>query len=237
MTLSHAHIVVFGGSSGIGRAIAAACLGRGAQVTIASRSAERLAAAADALAGGARLATQVADIADEAAVARVLAARPVDHVVITTIDPYYAPIRELALDRARALIGSKLLGALHVAKHARLPAGGSLTVVSGIAADRPMPGGAAVAAVNGALNALVRALALELAPARANALSPGWVDTPAWNAFGDDKARRLAERARTLPVGRIGTPDDLAAAAVFLLESGFTTGEVLHVDGGHRVAS
>jgi NAD(P)-dependent dehydrogenase (short-subunit alcohol dehydrogenase family) len=230
------HILVFGGSSGIGLATARACLARGADVTIASRSAARLAAAATALAAGDRLATQVADIADEAAVARVLAARPVDHVVISTVDPCYAPIRDLAMARVRALFDAKLFGALHVAKHARLPATGSLTVISGIAADRPMPGGAAVTAVNGALNALVRALAGELAPARANALSPGWVDTPAWDAIAD-KPRRLADRARSLPVGRIGTPDDLAAAVVFLIENGFTTGEVLHVDGGHRIAS
>ncbi|HEU4726940.1 MAG TPA: SDR family oxidoreductase [Kofleriaceae bacterium] len=236
MTLSSSHVIVFGGSSGIGLAIARACLSRGAAVTIASRSAARLAAAADGLAAGDRLVTEVADIADEAAVARVVAARPVDHVVISTVDPCYAPIRELAMARARALFDAKLFGALHVAKHARLPATGSLTVVSGIAAERPMAGGAAVTAVNGALDALVRALAGELAPARANALSPGWVDTPAWDGIGD-KARRLAERARSLPVGRIGAPDDLAAAALFLIENGFTTGEVLHVDGGHRFAS
>jgi NAD(P)-dependent dehydrogenase (short-subunit alcohol dehydrogenase family) len=109
-------------------------------------------------------------------------------------------------------------------------------VISGIAADRPMIGNSVVAAVNGALEALVRALALELSPARANALSPGWVDTPAWDKMGVDKAERLAARAKTLPVRRVGTPDDLAAAALFLIENGYTTGEVLHVDGGHRVA-
>lgn len=237
MTLSSAsHVVVFGGSSGIGLAIARACLARGAAVTLASRTPGKLAAAAEALAAGDRLATRAVDIADEAAVARVLAARRVDHVVISTVDPCYAPVRELAMVRARALFDAKLFGALHVAKHVQLPATGSLTVVSGIAAERPMPGGAAVAAVNGALNALVRALAGELAPARVNALSPGWVDTPAWDAIAD-KARRFADRARSLPVGRTGTPDDMAAAALFLIESGFTTGEVLHVDGGHRFAS
>jgi NAD(P)-dependent dehydrogenase (short-subunit alcohol dehydrogenase family) len=231
------HIIVFGGSSGIGLAIARAALARGAEVTIASRSADKLARAAAQLGAGARVATAVADVADEAAVARALGARPVDHAVLTAVTPYYAPIRELALDRARALIDSKLVAALQIAKHVRLPAHGSLTVVSGIAADRPMIGNATVAAVNGALNALVGALALELAPARANALSPGWVDTPAWDAIGGDKARRLGDRARALPVGRIGTVEDLADAAMFLIGNGFTTGTVVRVDGGHRVAS
>jgi NAD(P)-dependent dehydrogenase (short-subunit alcohol dehydrogenase family) len=110
-------------------------------------------------------------------------------------------------------------------------------VVSGIAAERPSIGNSAICAVNGALHALVRALAFELAPARASALSPGWVDTPAWDRLGvDEKERKLADRARTLPAGRIGRVDDLAHAALFLLENGFTTGEVLHVDGGHRFA-
>jgi NAD(P)-dependent dehydrogenase (short-subunit alcohol dehydrogenase family) len=108
--------------------------------------------------------------------------------------------------------------------------------VSGIAAERPGPGGAVVAAVNGALMSLVRALALELAPVRVNALSPGWIDTPFWDTFaGDAKPQRFEQHARRLPVRRMGTPEDTAHAALFLLGNGFTTGEVLHVDGGHRL--
>jgi NAD(P)-dependent dehydrogenase (short-subunit alcohol dehydrogenase family) len=237
MAIAHSHVVVFGGSSGIGLGVAAACLARGATVTIVSRGAERLEAAAAALGGGERLDTAAADVGDEAAVRDVLARRPADHVVVSTVEGAYAPVREMNLAAVRRTVESKLFGALHVAKHARLPPHGSLTLVSGIAADRPSIGNAAVCAVNGALHALVRSLALELAPARANALSPGWVDTPAWDRLGiAEKDRRLAERGRTLPAGRIGRAEDLAHAAVFLIENGFTTGEVLHVDGGHRVA-
>jgi len=234
MTLSSSHVLVFGGSSGIGLGIARACLARGAAVTIAARDPARLAAAAAGLAAGDRLTTLAVDVGDEAAVQRALARRAVDHAVLSTIDGAYAPVRAMELTSARRAIDAKLVGLLLIAKHAALPATGSITVVSGIAADRPMVGGSVVCAVNGALHSLVRALATELAPARVNALSPGWVDTPAWDRIGGDKHRLHAERARTLPVGRIGTVEDLAHAAVFLLENGYTTGEVLHVDGGHR---
>jgi len=234
MTIASSHIVVFGGSSGIGLGIARSCLALGATVTIASRNPARLAAAATALDAGDRLLTATADVTEEAAVRDLLARRPADHVVLSTIDGAYAPARAMELANARRLIDSKLVGLLLVAKHAALPPHGSLTVVSGIAADRPSTGNSVVCAVNGALHSLVRALAVELAPARVNALSPGWVDTPAWDRIGADKERRLADRARTLPVGRIGTVADLAHAGVYLLENGYTTGEVLHVDGGHR---
>jgi NAD(P)-dependent dehydrogenase (short-subunit alcohol dehydrogenase family) len=231
------HVIVFGGSSGIGLGIARECLARGAGVTIASRSEARLAAAAGILGGGDRLATLRADVTDERSVQRALAGRPVDHVVLTAAEPSYGPIAALDWAAGRRTVESKLVAALHVAKHVRPPATGSLLVTSGVAAERPAPGGAVVAAVNGALDALVRALALELAPARVNALSPGWVETPFWDAFaGAAKAQRLADRARSLPVSRNGRPEDVAHAAVFLLENGFVTGTVLHVDGGHRFA-
>ena len=99
-----------------------------------------------------------------------------------------------------------------------------------------LPSGSIVAAVNGALMSLVRALAVELAPVRVNALSPGWVDTPVWDSIpGGAKEERFAQHARRLPVGCIGAPADIADAALFLMGNGFTTGEVLHVDGGHRL--
>jgi NAD(P)-dependent dehydrogenase (short-subunit alcohol dehydrogenase family) len=106
----------------------------------------------------------------------------------------------------------------------RLRGRGSFTVTSGIAADRPMPGGAIIAAANGAL-----------APLRVNAVSPGWVDTPVWeNIAGDRKATLHAQMAERLPVRQIGTVADLAHAILFLTQNPFTTGAVLSVDGGHR---
>jgi NAD(P)-dependent dehydrogenase (short-subunit alcohol dehydrogenase family) len=136
------------------------------------------------------------------------------------------------------VLDTKLLGPWLVAKHAApgLAADGSITFTSGIAAYRPGPGGTMIASANGALEALARALALELAPIRVNVVSPGWIDTPIWDTLaGTGKAERLAGMAARLPVGRIGQPVDVANAFMALIRNGFVTGTTVHVDGGHRL--
>jgi NAD(P)-dependent dehydrogenase (short-subunit alcohol dehydrogenase family) len=93
-----------------------------------------------------------------------------------------------------------------------------------------------VAAINGGLESLARALAVELGPIRVNVVSPGWIDTPIWEfVAGEAKAATLEAMAKRLPVGRIGHPDDIADAIRFLMRNGFVTGTVLHVEGGHRL--
>jgi NAD(P)-dependent dehydrogenase (short-subunit alcohol dehydrogenase family) len=93
-----------------------------------------------------------------------------------------------------------------------------------------------VAAANGALESLTYALAVELAPIRVNVVSPGWVDTPIWQAVaGERKAAVLDNMANRLPVGRIGQPSDVADAISSIMQNGFITGTVLHVDGGQRL--
>jgi NAD(P)-dependent dehydrogenase (short-subunit alcohol dehydrogenase family) len=232
-------IMVIGGSSGIGIAVARVALRDGAAVVIVGRRAGRLRRAAEALGSPASLATLVADITDEAQVRSMFEqAGPLSHVVVTAADiTGYQPIRELVLADARATIESKLLAALLIAKH--LPTAmpeGSLTFTGGIATDRPMPGGAVVAAVNSSLSGLARALALELAPIRVNVLSPGWVDTPVWETIaGQRKDAMLAGMAERLPVGRVGEPEDIGEAALFVTRARHVTGTVLHVDGGQRL--
>lgn len=239
MSLAGQHVLVAGGSSGIGLAVARAVVAYGGRVTIVGRSRERLARAHEQLGNGDRVSTAAADIADEADVIRMLdAAGQFDHLVATAVDAAYQPVTELELDEAQRVLRSKLVGALLLSKHAakRINPSGSLTFTSGIAAYRPSPGGAVVAAVNGALESLARALAIELAPVRVNVVSPGWVDTPVWDAVaGPRKDAVLASMAECLPVGRVGKTTDLAPAYIFLMQSEYTTGSVVHVDGGHRL--
>jgi len=145
---------------------------------------------------------------------------------------------QLGLDAIRRTIDSKLVGAVLTTKYAapHLRSGGSITFTGGIAADRPAAGGSIVAAVNSALVGLTHALALELAPIRVNLLAPGWVDTPVWETVaGANKRTMLDGMARRLPVGRIGTPTDIAQAALFAISAPFLTGAVLHIDGGQRL--
>jgi NAD(P)-dependent dehydrogenase (short-subunit alcohol dehydrogenase family) len=132
-----------------------------------------------------------------------------------------------------------LVSAFSLAKHTpgKLRPGGSITFTSGISKDRPsVPCDAVVAAVAGSFGYLARALTLELAPTRVNAVSPGWVDTPMWDEIaGSAKQEIWAQIVPRLPASRIGTVADIAKAYVFLLESEFTTGTVLQVDGGHAL--
>lgn len=237
MNLKNQHVIVVGGSSGIGLGVAKASLEAGASVTLVGRSLEKLTTAAARLEAPQRVRTFAADLTQEESARRLFEELPpANHVVVSTVEPYYQPIRQLDLAKARRTLDSKLTVALHVAKHARLEPQASLLFTGGIAALRPGPGGSIVAAANGALISLVRALAIELAPVRVNLLSPGWVDTPAWDSFGDDvKRQRFEQHVKRLPVGRIGTTSDLAHAALFLMSNGFTTGEELNVDGGHRL--
>ncbi len=238
MRIADSKIMIVGGSSGMGFALAQACLAAGAAVTAVGRDAAKLALARDRLPG---LATVAADITDEGQVAALFGgAGALDHIVTTAadIDGAYRLLPELEIAAAQRVVASKFLGPLMLAKYGApvLASGGSITFTSGIAAYRPAPRGSVVAAINAALEGLVRALAVELAPIRVNAVSPGWVDTPVWQSVaGDAKDEMLAGMARRLPVGRTGEPEEIADAIAFLMGNGFVTGEVLHVEGGHRL--
>ncbi|WP_394843541.1 SDR family oxidoreductase [Pendulispora brunnea] len=237
MDLTNRTVVVLGGGSGIGLGIARAALANGARIVLGGRTREKLDRALESLDAKERGRCISVDITREADVVRLFESVPdVDHVVVTAAVLAYQPIREFDMEAARRTIDSKIVAALLIAKHggARLRPGGSITFTTGVATDRPSPGGAVVGAVNGAIDCFIRGAASELAPIRVNALSPGWVDTELWDTMGTDKASRFAAMAQRLPTGRIGTPDDLGHAAVFLMTNGFTTGTVLHVDGGHR---
>ncbi|HET7715653.1 MAG TPA: SDR family oxidoreductase [Bauldia sp.] len=239
-SLAARKVVIVGGSSGIGLGVADAVLKRGAEVVIVGRSAERLQAAERALGADRNVKSLAADMTNEAEVEQLFdEVGTFDHLVSTagTLPPG-DPIGRTDMAVVRAFVDNKLIGAVMLAKFAArtLKAGGSMTFTSGINKDRPpIPGGAVVSAIAGSFGYFARALALELAPTRANIVSPGWVDTPMWDIVGEAKPGFFANLAGRLPSRRIATPADVAAAYIYLMESEFTTGETIRIDGGHSL--
>jgi NAD(P)-dependent dehydrogenase (short-subunit alcohol dehydrogenase family) len=234
-------VVVIGGSSGMGLSVAEKLLAAGAEVVIAGRSEERLQTARATLGMG-RVEVAVMDIGEQSEVKAVFArVGRLNHVVVTAADLPYGPVVKLTESDVMRAVRSKLLGPLFVAQESAesIEPGGSVTFISGIAARRPMRGGSMAAALNSGLEGLVRALAIELAPIRVNAVSPGWTETPIWDGMAGMTAERKRElwtaMAARLPSGRIGKPEDIADAVIFLMNNRFTTGTVLDVDGGHRL--
>jgi NAD(P)-dependent dehydrogenase (short-subunit alcohol dehydrogenase family) len=234
-------VVILGGSSGIGLGVAAAVLKGGADVVIAARSPEKLRAAERTLAADRNVRSLAVDMTKEAEIARMFGeVGAFDHLVSTAgTPPPGDPIDHTDMDVVRRFVDNKLIGAVMLAKHAArtLRTGGSMTFTSGINKDRPpIPGGAVVSAIAGSFSYFARALALELAPTRVNIVSPGWVDTPMWDEIvGEAKSGFFADMAARLPARRIATPADVAPAYVYLMESEFTTGETIHIDGGHSL--
>ncbi|NVB77556.1 MAG: SDR family oxidoreductase [Kofleriaceae bacterium] len=240
MALDKEHVLVVGGSSGIGLGVAQALLEQGANVTLVGRTEQKLRAAKERLEAGDRVSTIAADVTDENQVRAVFErCGAIDHLVITRgAVPLNAPIAALDLDAARSFIDLMVVSALALAKHAvpRLRRGGSITFTSGISKDKVGPGGSVVAAVAGAMGFVARALAVELAPTRVNVVSPGWVETPMWDEIaGAAKQQMWSDMGTRLPAGRVAKPADIAKAYTFLLGSELTTGIVLDIDGGHRL--
>jgi NAD(P)-dependent dehydrogenase (short-subunit alcohol dehydrogenase family) len=233
MLLTGKKVVVVGGSSGIGLATAELAKREGAAVIVASRNAARLDAVAEKL----NAIAIAADVTDDASVENLFRrAGPVDHVVITAAQLRSGPFKTVAMEDVRATMESKFWGAWRVARAAEFRPGGSLTLVTGYLSVRPRPNSVIVGAVNGALESLAKGLALELAPVRVNAVSPGIIDTPIRAAMPEEARRdMLAKTAASLPVGRVGVGEDVARQILAFMTIGFATGSIVYLDGGALV--
>jgi NAD(P)-dependent dehydrogenase (short-subunit alcohol dehydrogenase family) len=233
MLLKGKKVVVVGGSSGIGLATAEMAKREGADVIVASRNVQRLDAVAEKL----NAIAVPADVTSDESVAKLFqSCGPVDHVVVTAAQLRTGPFKTVKMEDVRATMEGKFWGAWRVAQAADIRPGGSLTLVSGYLSIRPRPNAAIVSAANGALESLARALALELAPVRVNAVSPGIIDTPIRAAMPEAaRLDMLAKTAASLPVGRVGVGEDIAQQILAFMTIGFATGSIVYLDGGALV--
>jgi NAD(P)-dependent dehydrogenase (short-subunit alcohol dehydrogenase family) len=234
--MTEQQVVIVGGSEGIGLAVAKAARACGARVLAVSRTRTKLEAARDAVSG---LEIRVADINDTASIEELFSELPtVDHVYIAAGSSMIGGPLDHPLSDFRHKFDERLWGSIDVvrAAHRLVRPGGSFTFTGGLSSDRPVPG----AWVNGiatmAAEQLARVLAMELAPIRFNAISPGYTDTPMWDhIFRENGAKALGEVTRKHPIPRLVTADEVAQAVLLLMQNEAITGETIHVDCGARL--
>jgi NAD(P)-dependent dehydrogenase (short-subunit alcohol dehydrogenase family) len=226
-------VVVMGGTSGIGLAVAERLAGEGAEVIVTGRNPERLAAAKDRVSA----AEQVAGTVEAEVAAFFDGLGEIDHLVLAfSPGPVgMGPFREIGGDLVRAAFEGKLFGYLSAIRHAQVT--GSITMISAASARAAYPGTVALSAVNGAIERIVAPLAVELAPVRVNAVSPGVIDTDWWSFLdADARAAQFSELGAGVPLQRIGRADEVAAAVAYLVHAPFVTGDIMAVDGGATFA-
>jgi len=233
MRLSEKKVLVIGGSSGMGLAVATAAVQAGATVLIASRSESRLKEAAAKIGSGVNW--HPVDFTDEISVKRLFDfVGPIDHLVISGSAVRTGPLKDLPIADAKFSMDSKFFGPYLAVKEAQVNPQGSIILFSGILSRRPDKGSAILAAVNAAVETLGKALAVELAPVRVNVISPGMTrDTGAYLGMPDPAREEMFSAvAQSLPVKRVGLPADIASVAIELMSNSFITGTVIDVDGG-----
>jgi NAD(P)-dependent dehydrogenase (short-subunit alcohol dehydrogenase family) len=234
ITLAGQRVVVVGGTSGMGLATVRATLALGADVVAAGR---RPLGRRDAGPGAQQVEV---DVTDEASVQDLFErVGELDHLLVTASPGSPGAFLDQDLATARTFMDGKFFGSWTCARYAApriRRAHGSITFVTGAAALRPPADGSMITAAFAAIEALTRALAVELGPVRVNTIRPGYTDSEMWSFLPqvdrDELRRRVADAT---PTKRMGTPDDVAHAAVFLMTNPQVTGAVLEVTGGETL--
>jgi NAD(P)-dependent dehydrogenase (short-subunit alcohol dehydrogenase family) len=230
-------VVVIGGSLGIGLETGRLVRAEGAKLILTGRDPERLENAAREVGAMSSVAFDATDF-DRLGKFFDELSTPIDHVLVTGPGPYYAPLAEFDVDKARADVDAHLLLPLQVARNAasKVRPGGTLLFMGGTGGRRTAVGLAFISALTAAKPALVKNLALEIAPVRVNLIAAGFVDTPLSAAILGDQLDARRERLRTtLPIRRVVGPADIAALAVHLMTNTAITGATYDIDGGQQL--
>jgi NAD(P)-dependent dehydrogenase (short-subunit alcohol dehydrogenase family) len=231
-TLQDKTVLVVGRASGIARAITVLARSEGARVIVAGRDKTKLACAYN----DPGITAEVVDIIDDTSIA-ALADRvgAVDHVVSTASARARGKLAQLERKNLQLSFDTKVIGPLMLAKYfaPHMNQGGSFVLFSGFPAFKVNIGYLGVAITDGAVDFLTRSLAVEVAPMRVNTISPGVIDTGAWDSLGENGKRdHFQHVSRSNPARRIGTPEDVSNAVLFAMTNTFLTGATLKVDGG-----
>jgi NAD(P)-dependent dehydrogenase (short-subunit alcohol dehydrogenase family) len=235
LALKGKRVLILGGTSGIGLAVAQAAMAEGSDVVVVSSQQSRVDAALMLLGESAE--GYVANLSDETDIEDLFGkVGSFDHLVYTAGDSVWQrPLEETNLEEARKFFDVRFWGAFLVTKHGRklIRPGGSIVFTSSTVPRRPSVGFAIGASISSAVEAFAVAMAVELAPVRVNVVAPGIVRTPIWDRLPEDQREAFfAARGAALPVGKIGEPVEVAEAYLSFMRSGYTTGQIVVVDGG-----
>jgi NAD(P)-dependent dehydrogenase (short-subunit alcohol dehydrogenase family) len=235
MPKANEHVVVVGGTSGIGLPLARAAHALGCELTIAGRGEERASEIAKSM--GADVTGRHLDLEDVASIRAALSDGPaVDHLVLVPIYSLATSVKDFNVDEANRLLHIKLTGYIEAVSSIlpRLKPTSSIVLFGGLAKERPYPTSTMVTVANAGIVGMMKTLAVELAPIRVNCVSPGVVgDSPKWDAIvrkGENPIVK-AMAART-PTHRFTTINDVIHAVFFLLDNPAVNGLDLTLDGG-----
>ncbi len=240
LDLKQKTILIIGGSSGIGFAVAKITSELGAKVIIASRNEEKLLHASKSLAN--KNLFKVVDICDKNSIEKLFEDEllvSIDHLVISASQSVHGAFESLPTSDVKGMFASKFWGPYQATKCAlkNMANDSSIVLFSGVLSRRPGINCSGLGAVNSAIEGLTRGLALELGPkTRVNCISPGMVRTEAYENVGDaDREAMYESTGNSLPVKRVGIPDEVAQAVIMGMTNTYLTGQVIDVDGGHMI--
>lgn len=227
-------IIVIGGTSGIGLGIAQACAKQGAKLVIASRSLDKLAQSKKTI--GKEVETYALDVSQpEQIKAFFQKIGKFDHLVTPGATVAWGNFGSMTEHDEQASFQSKFWGQYYAAKYGfhNISPDGSIVLFAGCWSQRPISGATIPSSINGAIESLGRALAIELAPLRVNVISPGIIDTPVFSGISAPERKAFFDKtAKNLPVKKIGNTEEVAMTAIYLMTNTYTTGSTLYVDGG-----